>query len=540
MHAVEGWRGTLRRWGFPLAALLCGVVAVALRAPRCALASEPAGSDWPQYLAGAHALLARGTDPSLAGAWPDWRHALYPMLLGLLSRTAEAVSAARALAWSGVLGMLVGAYLLARALGGRLAGGLAVALVASAATMPVALGWMNPYPLLSGLMAGSLGAAVGSSRSPDLRWPLLSGLLAGAAWAVDPRGAIAIGAAGLAVLLAAARSTRPWMPGAVFVVGVLAGPLVDRIAAPRTHVGMDAEHLARVPLDRQEDEQRARTAEELAARGPSEVAAACTPMDAPGCALALVRHNVGQRREDGDLPPGFVAWVALLALLPRRRVSPRGGHVARRVVGWRASALAFTTLGLPLAAAVWGASRVLFPDRYLLPFLPMLAVAIAVGAMRAWDLAAARAQVLAHAGVAWVGAAALLLATVLAMPRGRVREGASHNGAAVWAWVRASRASGDSVMDCAGLGLDARALPERLHGGRINPAGVDGHACLAWVRRPWDVGDAEAWVLTSAAGPLPSPGADWSLAQVFAAEVQPEEPAVSLWRRRPEAWPAAR
>ncbi len=519
--------GAAPRWAVPAVAVVLGAAWVAARTDGTMLPGEPAGSDWPQYLAGAHTLLARGTDPDLAASWPDWRHALYPLALGWLAKAMPAVVAARTLAGVGLLLAGVGAALLARALGGVAAAVGAVVLLASVEAMPWAAGWMNPYPLLAGVGTLALGCGAWSARAGDARWAAAAGLLGGLAWGIDPRGAVfAVGAAG-AVLVGAGRARHAWVPGVALVGALALGPVLDRVASPRTVVGQQVAALARVPLDRQAHEQRARTLEEVRSRGPQSLAAACSEPGGAACAASLLVHNVERRSADGDLP--VLALLAVVALLPRGRTLH--GVRPRVLSGGRSVLVSALVLGVPTLAAAYGASRVLFPDRYLLPFLPALCVGVAVGAgrlveggARAWG--ARRALALAP-----VAAAALVAASaVLAPAPTRPREGLSHVGARVWAWAGATLKPRSVLMDCAGLGLEARALPGRLHAGRLNPSGIDGHACLAWARKPWDA-PQDAWILTSDAGPIPAPGEGWASVEVFTSDREPAEPPVTAWRR---------
>jgi hypothetical protein len=522
--------------------------------------SLPDGSDWPQYLAAAH-VMAGDRDPGLLAAWPDWRNALYPWLLGLGVRTGAPREAAILLGWLGTGALGAGAWLGARALAGRAAAAMAVVFVMAPAMMVHVPGWMNPYPLLGGAVALALGLAAWVPMALAHGWlrgttlSLAAGGAAGVAFALDVRGALAVAGAGVVVVTASAGAwSRAWsraariravLPVLAFAFAALPAPVFERaVAVPRLPAPGQVTRAARQPLALQVLAQARVGRDELAARGPLPVRAACPVLDPgppgavpgwrelraaydPRCARALLAHNLDGLREDGELPVG--AWLLPLGavlLVPRRRGDSGGGR-------W----IGLGVVGVPWLGTLATAAWTLCPDRYLLVALGPLAAGAAAGVSL---LGARLGRTRGSRGALGVAAVGLML-----VPAPRPRSVPSRNGAAVRAWLAAAQRPGDAWMDCAMLGLGALDLPRRTHPAPYNLYGSDAHACAAWVADPSGggrEGDAPLrpttsrqarWLVTVEGGPQGPPGAAWRVEEVFVVQAMPQEPPVTLWRWDP-------
>jgi MFS family permease len=508
-------------------------------------AALPDGSDWPQYLAAAH-VMAGDHDPGLLAAWPDWRKALYPWLLGLGVRAGAPREAALVLGWVGVVALAAGTWLSARVLAGRVAAAVAVGFAVAPAMMGHAPGWMTPYPLLGGAVALALGLAAWGARSQDAAVALsvAAGAVAGVAWALDVRGALAaVGGGAVLAGSCAVAWRRAWsgrararavLPVVAFLLAVLPAPVVERsVALTRLPAPGESTREARQPLPLQLLAQARVGRDEIAARGPAAVRAACPVLEvgAPGavpgwselraaadlrCARALVAHNLAALGDDGELPAvGWWILPALAVLLAPRR---RGDGAGLRGV-------AAAVVGVPWLGALAGAAWTLFPDRYLLVVLGPLAAGVAAGG----------ACIGARLGGAVGSRAALAVAVLggLLGPEPRPRAVPSRNGAAARAWLSSRVTPGDAWMDCAMLGLGALDLPRRTHPAPYNLYGSDAHACAAWVSDPTGGRAGDRWVVTVEGGPQGPPGASWRVEEVFAVQAMPQELAVALWRWDP-------
>lgn len=523
-------------------------------------AGFPVGSDWHQYLYSAHAAAGTPEAAALIPDLPDWRSPIYPWLLGCWPGAdgAGRIAAAQQIAGASMAAALLASAGLARRLSGagdpddpgaggagEAAGLLAAGLLLGLPVVQAGSAWMNPYPLLAGLCAGAVWAGARSERAASGgfaggfsgwragAWAGLAGLLGGLALAADGRGAVGLAGAGLGGMAgwsaARAGGRAGWLAaaqiGAPFAAMAAVGPLLER--ALRLREAM--------PLAEQVAEQRQFSLIELAGREGvrcADAGAGGIGMLVDGCAPLLRASGFASLQALGAIPAG--GWAALAVfllaglLLPEERAGRAGG-------GWLRSVMAAVAAGgLPLAALWGGASLVLFRDRYLLPLLPLLVAAGAAGSVRLAGLIAR--QWWARAALA-AGLWALIGWQVRAQQRVEP-DLPSARGQAAWAQIRARMQPGDRAMDCAGLGLEALALPERWHAGPVNLAGIHVPSCEEFARgglcgEPG--GGAGCWLIT-AEGPserrLRLEGSGWRLAAVLDAPTVPSSPAVRIWERR--------
>jgi hypothetical protein len=453
----------------------------------------PHGADWDTYLASTGAMWL---DPEHF-RYNEWRRPLYPWLLGLLGGGGSYVLAAQWLALLGTLATVTGSGLLARALAGPWAGGLAAL---SAAWLPVVVDgsfWVNPYPLAGGVTALALAAAAWACRWPGWWASGLSGLLGGLCWALDSRG-LAVAAA---VPLLVALGPAPWRRRALLVVlavaGIAVGQLGDR-ALVTVH------DLRLRPLSSQLELQHGlgrgpEVAGEPMVRAEAEACAdvrhqALTPAALlDDCASHRRRLSAGTLRAEGELPPLLPSvGLLLLTLIP---------------AGWgRRSSLASALIWLPsLAALLLGMSWVPYVERYLLPVAALLAALAPVALLRAGSLVARLGPSRWLRAVGPSLAALWLLAVhpsihphALTHPLWHIAARkaeipARHDPRVAMArWAQESIGPEDLLLDCAELRLEPMLLPRRLS---LWDAPPHDRACRERMAEPPQV-EGELWLLS--------------------------------------------
>ncbi len=438
---------------------------------------DPCGSDWATYIENAAALWHPDW-PDLG--FQDWRKPLHAFGVGLLGESLGYVRGAQWLTLGSTVALVLGAGLLARALGGRGSGVAAALMVALLPSLEQSGRWVNVYPLLAGICALGLGVAALCLRWP--RWPVAgaTGLLAGLCWAVDLRGGL-VGLLVLIVVVLAAWTlrARPRRSLGLLVaaaLGVALGWGLD--GGLQAKLGQSTRALV------EQVEVQARVS--LGPRLPPEVQAACEGVGEdglvprPGCARKLLPHNQAELEGMGALPP-WSWWLLLLpALLPASW-------------GRRSSLGALLLLGGPLAAMLLGMSLVHYPERYVLPQLAPLVVLLPLGLQRLGDAWAARlgrgrplvlvgAAVLATVSFVWPGLPPWTRAPVDHCRADGVRvEGLAESRQAVLAWTRAGMSPGDLLLDCSGSAFALRLLPQRA---AIRDAPPNSATCELWLREP--------------------------------------------------------
>jgi hypothetical protein len=454
------------------------------------------GYHWDDYL-GAAWMVVHRTD----AGYPSFRQPLHGALVGHLGELWGSYADAGIL-WSSVgITLLIGAAALAgRALAGPAAGGAAAALVPMARITLTAPRWSNLYPLLAGTSSLSLAFAVATARWPSVPLALAAGTFGGIAWGVDPRGLAFAPAAGLLVLLGAARA-RSWLRRLALVAAFLC-PLAIGPAS--------VEALWLDGIERPEPIGQLRYQRQVFLRWATnshrdtDMATACQDQDPRAlpsltafqsdCARAMAGFNFHRVLPDHlPVPAGWAVAGAALCLLPRRR--------------WKLSqsteSFLFFGVGLaPLLLLCWWMP---YPERYLVQLSAIFSLLVPVGLVRALGLAApgprgAVVQALA-AGVLVVMAwradptARLQETAVQASPREQLR-------AQVAAAARDHMGPGEPLLDCADLRTPLRWLPD------VRPAplmvSLDDARCQAWVTIAPTT--TTAWLLLRDEGP-PS-GAD--------------------------------
>lgn len=498
----------------------------------------PTGADWWEYRLCAQILQ----HPEFTHYYPPWRPTLYPWLLGLLGEPLGYPLVASLLASGSVLALVLGAAFGARVLAGPWAG--AVAAVA-AALLPIhsaGAHWSNPSPMLGALCALGAAAAVAACRWPRWPWAAAAGLFAGLGWAADSRGIVLVPlAAALVVLGPRGGLMRSWKQRALLLLVVLVtmapGKLLERAVAVKAATGLFDNAAAAVDPGK--------VVPPMHVDGPPPGGEHPPPPPPPeheaqGSALervlavgslpdarVRVAHHMSRMR---SLPPAWLIWLPLLALLPGRR-------------GWRASVAALGVLVFTLLQVAIPAWLTDFGARYAYLFLgPMVMLAAVAPARLASTLLGRRRP--------WVQpvAAGVTLALVMTAWGPRPEPGfLSFNEdraiREIDGWLESRLKPDDQLMDCGVLGAEPHWYPRLLHPGDLNPYGADWRMCEAYVTAA-DAPGERRWLvsvdqLTQAtpespgmpfSSSIPDPATQgWIESHRF--QVDPAVPSVILWRR---------
>lgn len=424
-------------------ALLTGAATLAFVVTASALPvqDQPLGQDWYRYLR--NALAVATGDWELWHAWRGPAHAW--ATVALVPLTGNLVDASQLLSLVAVAGCLPLTALLVRRHHGALPALLAVLLLAAWPDLRLFARTSTPYPLLA--LTSTAGAVLlGRSAAAEARrawaWAGAGALVLGVGVATDLRGtalalAVALGAA-------AAGDVRRWLPlvggGAGLALGqaLLAAHPVELVSLAE-QVGLQRDLNATGQL-------ATCTVAQGAFPTPAELVGACaraTAWDALGRAQAAVPVSV-------YVLFGLVGLGLVAGLRPDR---PRWGvtRLAPLVLPW-----------LPLLPTV---VLVQVVHRYLLPVAPVLAALGALGLARA---ARGRPVVAVALVVGLMGAWNLHPGTLLARAQGAPRPAGAATvlqlgqltgvGRFAQALRREARA-GERIVDCARGGMAMRLYP---------------------------------------------------------------------------------
>ncbi len=497
--------------------------------------ASPTGADWWEYRLSAHVLQ----HPEHAHYYPPWRATLYPVLLGELGEALGYALATTLISSSAVLLMVLGAAFTARVLAGPWAGAAAALGVALMPMHAFAVHWTNPYPLIGGLCALGVAAAVAAARWPRWPWYAAAGLLAGLGWATDSRGALLVPLC-LALVAVAPRGRlgASWkkraLALAIAAACIVPGRALERSLAVKP--ASSALDVAAAAVD------PAGVVPNMNPDHPDPHAPPPPPeAGQPAWKRVLATSSFHQAREGvrghatvlGSLPPPALLWLLPLALLP-------GGR------GWRGSLAAAGVLcfaSLQVAVPAWLTD---FGARYAYFFMGSVAALLATAPFRALGSVPRLPR---RVGVVIASIAALVLVLVswhhrldpglLAFPEDRA-------AAAIAPALEQRMQPGDGFMECGVLGTETHWYPRQLHQGDLNPYGADWEMCRAWVRRPSRPGErrwlVSVTLLTNAPpespGPpfsssIPDPGTQgWTEVQRF--RVSEDTPEIILWRKHGE------
>lgn len=443
---------------------------------------HPAGFDAREHLQSAW-LAAHHVEVG----FPIFRAATWPWAAGTLGERFGYVTAAQVLSSAGVLGIVVGAGLLARALGGAWSGGTAALLVSAAPPLLLASRWTTPYPSVAGLVALCLGAGAIAARSGSAVAAGLAALLGGVATAADDRALLPVAGALLAALTGLLQV--PSRARGALLVLALALAAVGPALESRVAV------VPQAPLEWRMKMQRSNDLRAIEGSGRAALAAACReePREATPT-LAALRRPCGTAFRETNLlalmalvpvPPAWLLACAAICLLPARR--------------WRSAPLASAALVGPTLAGLGLLVHWLnLSDRYVLSSLVVLAALPPVAAARLASWAPGRLAAPA------AGVGCLVVLAVLGRhglppaPRGEAAD--DPRSWAIVSELRARVPREAPLLDCSGRGFASALLPD-LHGQTAAQLSMtDYRPCARWVEEA----PAEAWVVTGsicAAGP---------------------------------------
>lgn len=442
---------------------------------------HPAGFDAREHLQSAW-LAAHHVEVG----FPIFRAATWPWAAGMLGEAWGYVTAAQVLSSAGVAGIVVGAGLLARALGGAWSGGAAALLVSAAPPLLLASRWTTPYPSVAGLLALCLGAGAIAARSGSALAAGLAALLGGVATAADDRALIPVVGSLLAALTGLLQV--PSRARGVLLVLALALAAVGPAFEARVAV------VPQAPLEWRVKMQRSNDLRSIEGSGRKGLAEACKeePREATPT-LAALRGPCGTAFRETNLlalmalvpvPPAWLLACVAICLLPARR--------------WQAAPLASVALLGPTVAVLavllhW----VNLSDRYVLSSLAVLAALPPVAAARLASWAPGRL-----AGPASAGLCILVLGVLGRHGLPPAPRGESADDPRSWAIVPELRARVPSeapLLDCSGRGFAPALLPD-LHGQTAAQLSMtDYRPCARWVEEA----PVEAWVVT---GSICAPG----------------------------------
>jgi hypothetical protein len=488
-----GWRARLIRELPLILGLLLGLGF--LLHPGFVRFGYPHGADWDTYLASAAHLWL---DPELF-RYNEWRQPLYPWLVGLLGGGGSYVLVAQWLALGSSLGTVLGSGLLARALAGPWAAGLAAVATAWIGVVVDGSWWVNPYPLVGALTALALAAAVWCARWPGGLPALLAGSLGGLCIAMDPRGLSVALAVPLLVALAPLRWRPRFLLVALATAGIALGLGLDRGLQAQYGLELRSVH-SQLELQSQEGRgpgarrvEVASTERELCSREPGREGG--KRLLAGPCARQRLGLNLRTLREDSHLPPLVpLAGLLLLCLLP--------GSWGRR------SSLATGLVFWPSALALLlGMALVPYTDRYLLPAAALLGCLGPVALVRAGGLLARRWPAWPRLVVTGPALAALWVLFVfpgiqpgdLVDPTGHIARRPTEQPAPVDArsalaeWAVQQVGPDDLLLDCAELHLSILLLPRELP---VWDAPPHDHMCHVRMKAPPSDVDGTLWLLT--------------------------------------------
>jgi hypothetical protein len=430
----------------------------------------PGGFDWERYLRETWAYTHPGTMVS------TWLEPLYPWLLSTVGTELGWAWAGAVISSVAMLGIVLGAGLLGRALGDPWAGAVAAIAVPLTPQLVSGARWVNMYPLLAAGTAIGTAAAVAFARWPRWGWAGLAGLGIGLAWGVDTRTVTLIPGVVLLVLLGlqgVPGHVRKLLAASVFAIGLGLGPIsqshfrvIEREAAADVAVILRGIELSKIAQG-QNHALRSACAGEPA-----------TVIDPAGlfrpCAGALAWDNTPRINENLPFGMALTMWLLPLAFLPGR-----GGR--------RRSVIAVLAL-VPALFTTWAMSRwIIITPRYLMQIAPLAAAVVPVALVQlvrtflsprwAWPIGVAGCVALGQ--WMWTGGPA---------ERG-VRtpleySSTYHMMQPIMERIRALESAGAHLLDCSHNHIEAALLPDTVHPPPRNHEGKEWERCAQWISAP--------------------------------------------------------
>ncbi len=524
-----------------IAGVLVGAVLLVVLTDAFRPVSSPMGADWWEYRLCAHVLR----HPEYSHYYPPWRPTLHPTLLGLLGdRWGYAWADTMVSSVSSVL-LIVGTTVAVRAISGPWAAAVA-ALAAAMLPLHVAgVHWTNPSPFMGGLCAIAVAASLAAFRWP--RWPvvLAAGLLTGLGWAADSRGVVLVPLAlGLVAFAPRGGLRESWKRRALLLalvaMAMVPGRMVERALAVKdasssvdmVDAAVDPSKIV-PPMYAEGDHHAGRGEPPPPPPASLEEVPAWKRVLATASAPETVERIEGQITEARGLPPFFLMWIPLMALLPGRH-------------GWRGALASLAVLVYTLIQVIVPAWLTDFGPRYTYFFLATIVVLVVVAPFRLMQTVGGRLP----SGIRVCVASSLALALALGLWGRRppaeyqlfdedraVRELARY--------FEGRLRSGEQWLECGVLGAETHWYPTLLHEGDLNPYGADWEMCQPYVLSSTPVGQRRWLVSTDrltnatpeAPGPpfsssIPNPR-DHGWRELHRFQVSPEMPNVIVWEQAP-------
>jgi hypothetical protein len=435
----------------------------------------PAGFDWERYLRETWAHLNPGTMNS------TWLEPLYSSLLGGFGDVYGFAWTALVISSISVLGVVAGAGLLGRALGGPCVGGLAAIAIPLTPQLASAARWVNLYPLLSATTALGLAGCVAFARWPKWYWACFGGAFIGLAWAVDGR-TITLLPGMILLALMGVMAVRGTMRRAsyfgLFACGVAIGPISSDVlrVVPRESTAQVAEVLRGIELSKLRNSPNP-ALRAACATEPSEVinlAGLVRP-----CSAVLAQDNAS--RVDEGLPFGLLLTLFMLplALLP-------AGQGRRQTTVAVLALIPF--VGMTVVMSRW----LVVTPRYMMQIAAPAAVIVPLAVVNLMGIFSRKRGFSGWGNIGLIALAAWLFRGGPAHPALQPLEASStyEMMAPVLKFVQSHSTEGTVFLDCSESHVEAALLPHFSHGLPQNIEGHDWPRCARWLVDPEGAQDA--------------------------------------------------
>ena len=440
--------------------------------------------DWMEYIPSAW-MVANGMD---VGGYATWRNPLYPAILGQMGEWVGYNEATWILSSLFMSAVVFASGLGARALSTPAAGMVAAITIPHINPWAEASRWSTLYPMLTACTAAALAFGACFIRWGHPIYGAIAGLAAGLALGIDFRGIALVVA--VAVMAAFALARRRQKASAALVIAcLLVGPLLNRSVAV-SHQKQTATAV---------QTQRALEVQLAIDSGNMDLVRACRDEPVDGayptfgtllrpCAWAFVRDNLSRFKDQAPFGVTFTLLLLPLTLVPGRR-------------GWSASVNSLLVFGASFGAmflmAIWARLNVHHFVQFAAPVAMVVPVAVArlVETVSTSTIRTALSGALTLAGIGWITTAGPWAGKPvddLATAEQNQLLGWMINGVN----MHFDAASGDQLLDCSGLGVEAALLPRRLNDGLPNfQNSATAQRCQEWIQAPKSTSGRQ-WLIT--------------------------------------------
>ncbi len=440
--------------------------------------------DWMEYVPSAW-MVTHGLD---MGGYATWRNPLYPAILGQVGEWWSYNDAAWLIASICMSLVVFSAGLGARALASPWAGFVAAVTVPTINPWAEASRWATLYPMLTATTGLTLACGAAFLRWGHPLFGAVGALSAGLALGVDFRGLAMVTFMVVLTLFVWHRHRRPGV-AALAIALLVVGPALNQAKAVSHQKGTDTAVQT----------QRALEVKLAIESGDMDLVRACqseptdeaypslTALTRP-CAWAFVRDNLDRFKDQAPFGVGLTLIALPLILLGDGR-------------GWRASLNSLLVFGAGWGAlflmAIWARLNV----HHFVQFAVPIAMVVPVAASRCLQsLSFARTQPLAQLLMAIVGTVWVWTAGPWAGKPVDDLATAEQNQLLGWMLagvdMHIDLASGDQLLDCSGLGVEAALLPKRLNAGLPNfQTSATAERCTQWMQSSNNV-TGRQWLIT--------------------------------------------